>query len=380
MLRQISKSVLRRTTIQQFRNFHITRCILDAKVFDMPAMSPTMESGAIVEWKVKEGDHYNSGDALLDIETDKATISVDAIDDGVMAKILLPDGTKDIKVGTPIAFLAEDGDDLGTLEYPKLPEESAPAPKKETASAAPPPPPPPSPTPQQPKKSTPKPSTNSPKADQSQIFFPSVDRLLGENHISRQDALKHIPATGPNGRILMGDVLAYLGKIPAEENSTIAAYIEKTSHLDLSNIKLAESAPTTEVSADAKDTSSKSKVKEPVVISEVYPIDLEVSYSDLSKLKSTIQEAISKSEQEAYATNLNPVSDLDDPLFDDIIAPSRTADRFKIDYSLKMDDTDVESLDLKLTLNDKCFDSKDRASIFIGSFKTNLENNLKTFQ
>lgn len=87
----VSKTALQLHAIQVSRNFHISRWVLAAKIFDMPAMSPTMESGAIIEWKVKEGEHYNPGDSLLDIETDKATISVDAIDDGILAKILLPD-------------------------------------------------------------------------------------------------------------------------------------------------------------------------------------------------------------------------------------------------------------------------------------------------
>jgi len=127
MLRQSLRSLSRHSRIAVIsgrRTFVASRASLDATIFDMPAMSPTMESGAIVEWKVKEGESFNSGDPILDIETDKATISVDAIDNGILAKILLPDGTKDIDVGTPIAFIAEEGDDLSSLKFPEVESKS----------------------------------------------------------------------------------------------------------------------------------------------------------------------------------------------------------------------------------------------------------------
>lgn len=393
MIRNFSRSIIR-TKFQNVRSFHISSKILAAKIYGMPAMSPTMETGNIVEWKVKEGQHYNSGDSLLDIETDKATMSVDAIDDGILAKILVPNGTNDVKVGTPIAYLAEDGDDLKTLEYPKLPDESKP---KEAAAAVPPTPketatPPPA---SKPKSTTPPPSTPtttstssssasvSQPANPNQQLFPSVERLLEENHISREDAISKIPATGPHGRILKGDVLVYLGKIPTAENNSIAEYIQKTSHLDLSHIELLKPESTetsTNAANDKSSEKSKPKVKEPVIIQESYPIDLEISYPELPNFKNVISNAISESEQKAYSYNINSVSDLDDPLFDDIIAPPRNADRFKIDYSLISEGNEINSLDIKLTLNDACYDAKDRAAVFLNNFKTNLSNDLKQFQ
>lgn len=386
----VSKTALQFNAIQVSRNFHISRWVLAAKIFDMPAMSPTMESGAIIEWKVKEGEHYNPGDSLLDIETDKATISVDAIDDGILAKILLPDGTKDIKVGTPIAFLAEDGDDLKSLEYPKLPdEEKAQAtPASKAAETAPPKASPPKePTgssentskPTEASSSSASSSATSKAANPAQVFFPSVERLLAENKISREDALEKIPASGPHGRLLRGDVLVYLGKVSAEENNILVNYLEKTSRLDLSHIELLEKTGS-DNSGSKTEGKSKPKTKEPIVITESYPIDLEVTYPELSKFKAVISEALSASEQQAYAYNTNPVSDLDDPLFDDIIAPSRNSDRFKIEYALHTEGDEVSTLDLKLTLNDSCFDAKDRAVVFVNNFKENLTKELKTFQ
>ncbi|MBC7986018.1 MAG: pyruvate dehydrogenase complex E1 component subunit beta [Sphingomonadaceae bacterium] len=77
----------------------------------MPALSPTMEEGTLAKWLVKEGDAVSSGDILAEIETDKATMEFEAIDEGTIAKILVPEGTDEVKVGTVIALIAEEGED-----------------------------------------------------------------------------------------------------------------------------------------------------------------------------------------------------------------------------------------------------------------------------
>src|SRR5690348_17704143 len=79
----------------------------------MPALSPTMEEGTLAKWLVKEGDEVKSGDILAEIETDKATMEFEAVDEGKLAKILVPEGTDGVKVGQPIALLAADGEDVG---------------------------------------------------------------------------------------------------------------------------------------------------------------------------------------------------------------------------------------------------------------------------
>ncbi|CRK35849.1 hypothetical protein BN1708_019836, partial [Verticillium longisporum] len=84
----------------------------------MPALSPTMTEGNIATWKVKEGDSFSAGDVLLEIETDKATMDVEAQDDGIVFKIMSGDGSKAVQVGTRIAVLAEAGDDVSQLEVP----------------------------------------------------------------------------------------------------------------------------------------------------------------------------------------------------------------------------------------------------------------------
>ncbi|MFE1602047.1 pyruvate dehydrogenase complex E1 component subunit beta [Methylobacterium sp. ID0610] len=78
----------------------------------MPALSPTMEQGKLAKWLKKEGDPVKAGDILAEIETDKATMEVEAVDEGVLAKILIADGTDNVAVNTPIAVLAEEGEDV----------------------------------------------------------------------------------------------------------------------------------------------------------------------------------------------------------------------------------------------------------------------------
>src|SRR5580765_5959429 len=77
----------------------------------MPALSPTMEEGTLAKWLVKEGDEVKSGDILAEIETDKATMEFEAVDEGKIARILVPEGTDGVKVGQPIAILAGEGED-----------------------------------------------------------------------------------------------------------------------------------------------------------------------------------------------------------------------------------------------------------------------------
>ena len=78
----------------------------------MPALSPTMEQGKLAKWLKKEGDTVKSGDVIAEIETDKATMEVEAVDEGMLAKILVADGTENVAVNTPIAVIAAEGEDV----------------------------------------------------------------------------------------------------------------------------------------------------------------------------------------------------------------------------------------------------------------------------
>src|SRR6187401_2261747 len=94
----------------------------------MPALSPTMEEGTLSRWLVKEGDTVSSGDILAEIETDKATMEFEAVDEGTIAKILVAEGTDEVKVGTVIALIAGEGEDARAAA-------SAPAPAPAPAAA-----------------------------------------------------------------------------------------------------------------------------------------------------------------------------------------------------------------------------------------------------
>ncbi|GAA5838113.1 hypothetical protein JCM11251_004710 [Rhodosporidiobolus azoricus] len=175
--------------------------------FLMPAMSPTMTEGSLSEWKVKEGEAFTAGAVLLSIETDKASIDVEAQDDGVMGKILVENGAAGVPVGKLIAVLAEEGDDLSSIEIPSESSSSSSAPSTESSfpsasgSDAP----------------TPSPATPSPKPSEihahphhDKPLLPSVLRLLAMNNISDASEIK---GTGHHGILTKGDVLAFLGKI-----------------------------------------------------------------------------------------------------------------------------------------------------------------------
>ena len=104
----------------------------------MPALSPTMTEGKLASWLVAEGDTISAGDVIAEIETDKATMEVEAVDEGVLGKIIVPAGTDNVAVNQPIAVILEEGEDAGSVDMgaiagggPKAP----PAPKPEAGPA-----------------------------------------------------------------------------------------------------------------------------------------------------------------------------------------------------------------------------------------------------
>lgn len=313
------------------RGFHSAATLYKAQAFTMPAMSPTMEKGGVVEWKYKVGEPFSAGDVLLEVETDKAQIDVEAQDDGKLAAIIIDNGTKDIKVGETIAYLAEVDDDLATLEIPKQePAAPKPTPKKQETA------PTPAATPEPKKDNTP---TSEPKKDTpsgilstanpSQTLFPSVQSLLHENGISVEDALNNIKASGPNGRILKGDVLAYLGKISNDCVVKVTEYIKSGESLDLTNIELKK--PELKLELETSKTLLK---PEPVVFTETLTLRVPsaVSSDQLSKsLRSYINEA-------NYLSHEQPVnastSDYYDPIFEELITPEPRQPRFSVSYQL----------------------------------------------
>jgi len=201
-----------------------------------------MTEGNIASWKIKEGEKFQAGDVLLEIETDKATMDVEAQEDGYLFKIMQGDGSKSVQVGTRIAVIAEEGDDLSSLEVPadESPKQhSKPAESPETQTPAT-PAPTAAPASSSAAKSTSKPAHKGPA--RTYPLYPSVHHLLKENGLDDSIA-KDITPTGPNGRLLKGDVLAYLGKINADTPATVSSRFEHAAHLDLSNIKVAAPKP-----------------------------------------------------------------------------------------------------------------------------------------
>ncbi|RJL18325.1 pyruvate dehydrogenase complex dihydrolipoamide acetyltransferase [Paracoccus siganidrum] len=154
----------------------------------MPALSPTMEEGTLAKWLVKEGDEVKSGDIIAEIETDKATMEFEAVDEGTMGKILVAEGSAGVKVNTLIAVLLEDGesaDDIGAAPAPKA-EAKPEAPKAEAAPAA----------------ATPAPAAPR-SADGGRIFAsPLARRIAAEKGID----LASVKGSGPRGRIVKADV------------------------------------------------------------------------------------------------------------------------------------------------------------------------------
>jgi len=177
----------------------------------MPALSPTMEEGTLAKWLVKEGDDVKSGDILAEIETDKATMEFEAVDEGKIAKILVPEGTDGVKVGAPIAILAGEGEDVSAAPKAdtkpvEAPKAAVPAPKAdETPKAAP---------AQAPVETPPAPAQAAapPRAEGDRVKASPLARRLAQAQGIDLNALQ---GSGPNGRIVRADVDAAVGKAPA---------------------------------------------------------------------------------------------------------------------------------------------------------------------
>ncbi|MFC3568301.1 pyruvate dehydrogenase complex dihydrolipoamide acetyltransferase [Paracoccus simplex] len=156
----------------------------------MPALSPTMEEGTLAKWLVKEGDAVKSGDILAEIETDKATMEFEAVDEGTVGKILVAEGTAGVKVNTPIAVLLDEGESASDISSAPAPKAEAAAPAKAEAAA--------------PAAAAAAPAPAAPKAaDGNRVFAsPLARRIAAEKGID----LAGVTGSGPHGRIVKADV------------------------------------------------------------------------------------------------------------------------------------------------------------------------------
>jgi pyruvate dehydrogenase E2 component (dihydrolipoamide acetyltransferase) len=154
----------------------------------MPALSPTMTEGNLARWLKKEGDAVKAGDVLAEIETDKATMEVEAVDEGTLARILVPGGTQAVKVNDVIAILAEEGEDTGAVKAPAAVAAAAPNPPLAA-------------TPIQPAAAV-SPAAQAAKSGNRVIASPLARRIAQQLGVD----LTGVTGSGPNGRIVKADV------------------------------------------------------------------------------------------------------------------------------------------------------------------------------
>ena len=170
----------------------------------MPALSPTMEEGNLAKWLVKEGDEVKAGDVIAEIETDKATMEVEAVDEGKVAKIVVPAGTEGVKVNALIAVLAEEGEDVadaakagGASEKKAEAPKAAEAPKQEPAKAEP-------AKPEKPQAPAAAPVANGHAVGDRVFASPLARRIAKDGGVD----VAGVKGTGPHGRVVKADVEA----------------------------------------------------------------------------------------------------------------------------------------------------------------------------
>ncbi|MBL9063642.1 pyruvate dehydrogenase complex dihydrolipoamide acetyltransferase [Tabrizicola sp.] len=157
----------------------------------MPALSPTMEEGTLAKWLVKEGDAVASGQVIAEIETDKATMEFEAVDEGVVGKILIAEGTGGVKVNTPIAVLLDEGEDASSVAAPKAAAAPVAVPEPAAAPVA------------AEGRGEPRPTAVGPAAGGSRVFASPLARRIAKEKGLDLGAVK---GSGPHGRIVRADV------------------------------------------------------------------------------------------------------------------------------------------------------------------------------
>ena len=181
----------------------------------MPALSPTMEEGTLTKWLVKEGDAVESGDLLAEIETDKATMEFEAVDEGIISKILVVDGSEGVPVNTPICILLEGDEDVSTTAtVPKI-QEAEVIPKSEPNISS---------------------SPTATKKDGDRLFSSPLARRIAEK---KGLDLTSLEGSGPRGRIVKADV-ENVSPLVTKRNSTLESGLatpELTTSVNNENIK-----------------------------------------------------------------------------------------------------------------------------------------------
>ena len=202
----------------------------------MPALSPTMEEGTLAKWLVKVGDTVSSGDIMAEIETDKATMEFEAVDEGVIASILVEEGTEGVQVGTVIAMLAEDGEDVdAAASAAQAKSEPKPVQAEPVGSEAEPKVQPPAPPPAASVSASPSTSSGRPDAGAKGdriIASPLAKRIAEQRGIDLAD----VKGSGPNGRIVKADV----DGVPAQAGSSGVSAQQKEAPASAGSQKVAQ--------------------------------------------------------------------------------------------------------------------------------------------
>lgn len=244
----------------------------------MPALSPTMTEGNLVKWHKKEGDSVSSGEVIAEIETDKATMEVEAADEGILAKILIPEGTKAVTVNSIIAMLLEEGEDVSTLdtvEIEIIEEQPAEEIKKEKIQI------------EEPQKNTPTVPTQTasvppitPQTNQRIFASPLAKRLAKEKGFD----ISQIIGTGPKGRVVKKDILSFTGGT----KGLISRITPEQSSLPISTMRRV-----------IAQRLSESKQKTPH-----FYLSIDLNIDKLLELRSDINSAVSKENPE-YRISVN---------------------------------------------------------------------------
>lgn len=262
----------------------------------MPALSPTMEEGKLAKWLVKEGDIVQSGDIIAEIETDKATMEVEATDEGTIGKITIQDGTDNVKVGTPIAVILAEGETAdaidSVLNAPAAPTASANsdiAPKStETTSSA---------------QSSAPASTNTSSRDRTKAS-PLARRLASEHNLD----LKAVNGSGPKGRIIKSDIEAALEKGTGKSASNTAIQTKSAAPVGMADsaiMALYEPDSYEIVPTDGMRKVIASRLLESKTTIPHFYLNADVNLDELLKLRKTLNDRAPSEGAGAYKLSVN---------------------------------------------------------------------------
>jgi pyruvate dehydrogenase E2 component (dihydrolipoamide acetyltransferase) len=235
----------------------------------MPALSPTMEEGTLAKWLVKEGDVVESGDVMAEIETDKATMEYEAVDEGVIGKILIAEGTAAVAVNTPIAILVEEGETYDEAASAAAPAVSPPAPEVEVSIET-------------------KPTVSKVEKGNRVFATPLARRIAAEKGVD----LTTVAGSGPHGRIIRADIETTSATVPATASTPVAIASSATSD----SIKaMYNDREYTEVSLDGMRKVIASRLTEAKQTIPHFYLRRSVQLDSLLKLRSELNKGLAES-------------------------------------------------------------------------------------